>query len=130
MICASRRVRVGCGCRRTGFPACEGEKFALDRVVNQCGGGCDEQGRTGRVDVAGWAHRRSECPRGRADGGRGERLHAWMAGNGADAQIDIGVRREMDATVGATVIGRRTLHDHVTRNATVGSTVIARRAGK
>jgi dihydrofolate reductase len=31
-----------------------------------------------------------------------------MAGNGPDGQIDIGVRREVDATVGATVIGRRT----------------------
>jgi dihydrofolate reductase len=41
-------------------------------------------------------------------GDGGERLHAWMAGNGPDAQIDIGVRREVDATVGATVIGRRT----------------------
>jgi dihydrofolate reductase len=41
-------------------------------------------------------------------GDDGERLHAWMAGNGPDAQIDIGVRREVDATVGATVIGRRT----------------------
>jgi hypothetical protein len=41
-------------------------------------------------------------------GDGGERLHAWMAGNGPDGQIDIGVRREVDATVGATVIGRRT----------------------
>lgn len=41
-------------------------------------------------------------------GDGGERLHAWMAGTGPDGQIDIGVRREVDATVGATVIGRRT----------------------
>src|SRR6266508_1589368 len=41
-------------------------------------------------------------------GDGGERLHAWMAGNGPDGQIDTGVRREVDATVGATVIGRRT----------------------
>jgi dihydrofolate reductase len=40
------------------------------------------------------------------DGGEG--LHVWMAGNGPDGQIDLGVRREMDANVGATVIGRRT----------------------
>jgi dihydrofolate reductase len=38
----------------------------------------------------------------------GERLHAWMAGNGTDGQIDIGVRRAVDATIGAAVIGRRT----------------------
>jgi dihydrofolate reductase len=41
-------------------------------------------------------------------GDGGERLHAWMAGNGPDGQIDVGVHREVDATVGATVIGRRT----------------------
>jgi dihydrofolate reductase len=41
-------------------------------------------------------------------GDGGERLHAWMAGNGTDGQIDIGVRRAVDATIGATVIGRRT----------------------
>ena len=41
-------------------------------------------------------------------GDGGERLHAWMAGNGPDGQIDFGVRREVDATIGATVIGRRT----------------------
>ncbi|HEY2948099.1 MAG TPA: hypothetical protein VGJ53_06845 [Micromonosporaceae bacterium] len=41
-------------------------------------------------------------------GDGGERLHEWMAGNGPDGQIDLGVRREVDATVGATVIGRRT----------------------
>lgn len=39
---------------------------------------------------------------GMGDGG--ERLHEWLAGN----EVDIGVRREVDATVGATVIGRRT----------------------
>jgi dihydrofolate reductase len=41
-------------------------------------------------------------------GDGGERLHAWMAGNGTDGQIDIGVRRAVDATIGAAVIGRRT----------------------
>ena len=38
----------------------------------------------------------------------GERLHEWMAGKGPDGGIDIGARREVDAMVGATVIGRRT----------------------
>jgi dihydrofolate reductase len=38
----------------------------------------------------------------------GERLHEWMAGKGPDGGVDIGVRREVDAMVGATVIGRRT----------------------
>ncbi|WP_214326186.1 dihydrofolate reductase family protein [Nonomuraea sediminis] len=41
-------------------------------------------------------------------GDGGERLHTWMAGNGADGEIDVGVRREVDAAVGATVIGRHT----------------------
>jgi dihydrofolate reductase len=45
-------------------------------------------------------HVRAEEPLG--DGG--ERLHEWMAGTG----VDLGVRREVDETVGATVIGRRT----------------------
>ena len=40
------------------------------------------------------------------DGGEG--LHDWMAGKGPDGGVDIGVRRQVDATVGATVIGRRT----------------------
>ena len=40
------------------------------------------------------------------DGGEG--LHAWMAGTGTDGQIDTDARREVDANVGATVIGRRT----------------------
>jgi dihydrofolate reductase len=31
-----------------------------------------------------------------------------MAGSGPDGGVDLGVRRESDATVGATVIGRRT----------------------
>jgi dihydrofolate reductase len=35
----------------------------------------------------------------------GEWLHAWMAGKG---EVDLGVRRQVDATVGAAVIGRRT----------------------
>jgi dihydrofolate reductase len=41
-------------------------------------------------------------------GDGGERLHEWMAGNGPDGGVDLGVRREIDATVGATVIGRHT----------------------
>ncbi|XVQ06500.1 dihydrofolate reductase family protein [Spirillospora sp. CA-255316] len=47
---------------------------------------------------------RAEEPMG--DGG--ERLHEWMAGKGPDGGVDIGVRRQVDAAVGATVIGRRT----------------------
>jgi dihydrofolate reductase len=43
---------------------------------------------------------------GMGDGG--ERLHEWMAGKGPDGGVDIGIRREVDAKVGATVIGRRT----------------------
>jgi dihydrofolate reductase len=38
----------------------------------------------------------------------GERLHEWMAGKGPGGEVDIGVRQQVDATVGATVIGRRT----------------------
>jgi dihydrofolate reductase len=41
-------------------------------------------------------------------GDGGERLHEWMAGKGPDGGVDISVRREVDATVGATIIGRRT----------------------
>jgi dihydrofolate reductase len=41
-------------------------------------------------------------------GDGGERLHEWMFRKGPDAEIDLGVRREVDASVGATVIGRRT----------------------
>lgn len=42
-------------------------------------------------------------------GDGGERLHAWMFRKGPDAdEIDLGVRREFDGTIGATVIGRRT----------------------
>jgi dihydrofolate reductase len=41
-------------------------------------------------------------------GDGGERLHEWHAGKGPDGGVDIGVQREADATVGATVIGRRT----------------------
>lgn len=40
-------------------------------------------------------------------GDGGERLHAWMAGNGTDGEIDVAVRRDVDASVGAAVIGRR-----------------------
>jgi len=32
-----------------------------------------------------------------------------MAGNGPDSQIDVAMRRALDASVGAAVIGRRTL---------------------
>jgi dihydrofolate reductase len=41
-------------------------------------------------------------------GDGGERLHAWMAEEGPEGEIDAAVRREVDAAVGATVIGRRT----------------------
>ncbi|WP_309237794.1 dihydrofolate reductase family protein [Streptomyces albidus (ex Kaewkla and Franco 2022)] len=45
-------------------------------------------------------------------GDGGESLHEWMAGAGAGAgpagEVDAAVRREVDAGVGATVIGRRT----------------------
>jgi dihydrofolate reductase len=41
-------------------------------------------------------------------GDGGERLHEWQAGKGPDGGVDLGVQQEMDATVGATVIGRRT----------------------
>ena len=47
---------------------------------------------------------REEEPMG--DGG--ERLHDWMAGEGTDGEIDVGVRQDVDAAVGAAVIGRRT----------------------
>jgi dihydrofolate reductase len=47
---------------------------------------------------------REEEPMG--DGG--EQLHEWMAGKGPDGGVDIGIRQELDASVGATVIGRRT----------------------
>jgi hypothetical protein len=40
-------------------------------------------------------------------GDGGERLHAWMAGKGPGGELDAGVRRDVDASVGATVIGRR-----------------------
>ncbi|MGS2645712.1 dihydrofolate reductase family protein [Streptosporangium sp. LJ11] len=43
---------------------------------------------------------------GMGDGG--ERLHEWMTGEGPDGEIDLGIRRQVDAAVGATVIGRRT----------------------
>ncbi|HEX3790829.1 MAG TPA: hypothetical protein VHW44_23405 [Pseudonocardiaceae bacterium] len=41
-------------------------------------------------------------------GDGGERLHAWMVGQGADGETDLDVFRQLDATVGATVVGRRT----------------------
>ena len=69
----------------------------------------DEQGRAECVDVAGRVHRRTKHTGGRADGDGGERLYTWMAGNGPDSQIDVAMRRALDASVGAAVIGRRTL---------------------
>ena len=86
-----RASRGGAGWRRRG-----------------CGGVSDEQGRAGRVDVPGRVYGWPEGADSGADGDGGERLHAWMAGNGPDSDIDAGVRREVDATVGAAVIGRRT----------------------
>ncbi|GAA3309863.1 dihydrofolate reductase family protein [Nonomuraea dietziae] len=47
---------------------------------------------------------REEEPMG--DGG--ERLHEWHAGNGPDGEIDLGVLRQSEEAVGATLIGRRT----------------------
>ena len=41
-------------------------------------------------------------------GDGGERLHEWMGGTGPDGEIDAGVRKEVDAIGGATVVGRRT----------------------
>jgi dihydrofolate reductase len=41
-------------------------------------------------------------------GDGGERLHEWMAGQGPEGEIDVAVHREVDAAVGATIIGRRT----------------------
>jgi dihydrofolate reductase len=38
----------------------------------------------------------------------GERLHAWFSGTGPNGQVDRDVVRELDATVGAAVVGRRT----------------------
>ncbi|WP_406007634.1 dihydrofolate reductase family protein [Streptomyces sp. NBC_00637] len=49
-------------------------------------------------------HVRAEEPMGVG----GERLHEWMAGEGPDGGVDVGVREEVDARVGAVVIGRRT----------------------
>ena len=40
------------------------------------------------------------------DGGEG--LHEWVLGKGPDGEVDVGVRKELDAMVGATIIGRRT----------------------
>jgi dihydrofolate reductase len=41
-------------------------------------------------------------------GDGGERLHDWVAGTGPDGEVDTEVRRELDAMVGATIIGRHT----------------------
>lgn len=41
-------------------------------------------------------------------GDGGERLHAWMGAEGPDGEIDAAVGRDVDASVGATIIGRRT----------------------
>lgn len=47
---------------------------------------------------------RQEEPMG--DGG--ERLHEWQAGKGPDGRVDLGVSQEVNAMVGAVIIGRRT----------------------
>lgn len=41
-------------------------------------------------------------------GDGGEDLHTWMTGEGPNGEIDARVRRDVDAGVGAAVIGRRT----------------------
>ncbi|MEU3795321.1 dihydrofolate reductase family protein [Streptomyces fructofermentans] len=41
-------------------------------------------------------------------GDGGERLHAWMAGSGPGGEVDARVREEVDAAVGAVIVGRRT----------------------
>ena len=41
-------------------------------------------------------------------GDGGEELHAWMAGDGPDGKLDLEVFQELEARVGATLIGRRT----------------------
>ena len=41
-------------------------------------------------------------------GDGGERLHEWVSGQGPNGEVDTEVRRELDATVGATIIGRHT----------------------
>lgn len=41
-------------------------------------------------------------------GNGGERLHEWIFGKGPDAEVDHGVFQEVNATVGAAVVGRRT----------------------
>src|SRR5689334_10350892 len=38
----------------------------------------------------------------------GERLHEWMAGKGPGGEIDAAVFDAVNASVGATVVGRRT----------------------
>lgn len=47
---------------------------------------------------------RAEEPMG--DGG--ENLHAWMEGGGPEGQVDLGVFEKVNASVGATIVGRRT----------------------
>lgn len=49
-------------------------------------------------------HVRMDEPMG--DGG--ERLHAWMAGEGPGGAAELAIRQEVDASVGAALIGRRT----------------------
>jgi dihydrofolate reductase len=41
-------------------------------------------------------------------GDGGERLHEWHDGTGPDGEVDTAVFEELNATVGATIIGRRT----------------------
>jgi dihydrofolate reductase len=41
-------------------------------------------------------------------GDGGERLHDWMGGKGPEGEVDAQVVEEMNAAVGATIVGRRT----------------------
>jgi dihydrofolate reductase len=41
-------------------------------------------------------------------GDGGERLHDWVAGDGPNGEVDTAARQELDAMVGATIIGRHT----------------------
>ena len=41
-------------------------------------------------------------------GDRGELLHAWMGGNGPGSEVDAEIMDNLNASVGATIIGRRT----------------------
>jgi dihydrofolate reductase len=41
-------------------------------------------------------------------GDEGERLHAWIAGDGPGGDVDRGINRDLDDNIGAVVVGRRT----------------------